>query len=151
MRGMQGERTRGSSMEPKTKTVTMTIKAVLLRIPHTCEEGMPDNEVYEAARGAWTMNKDRLQEVEYALAVFSGKVVGVYRIKQPWNKSVRDNRDNKSHDKWAFERQDTTEDAIQREFKELDIKDIDDPKQGKQNPVRYVRLECSIDMIVTNK
>lgn len=135
-------------MKPKT----ITIEAVILNITRnyakkeqkSTQEGepVPDNELYEAARGTWRVGKDGRDKVEYALAVFDGEVVGVYRIKQPWNQDVRD-------DKWAFERQ-GTEDPIQKEYKGYKIDDIDGLKMGR-NPVRYVHLECSIKVGRANK
>lgn len=136
-------------MEP----IRITIEAVILHIPINYEkkkqesikrgESVPDNEIYEAARGTWNLSEHGRNKVKYALAVVDKKVVKVYRIKQPWNQDVRD-------DKWAFERHDAEEDAIQKGCKGLNIKDIDGLEMG-QSSFCYVQLKCSIKVERTNK
>jgi hypothetical protein len=45
---------------------------------------MPKRALYEATRGVWKLNAQRVVRAKYALAVFEGIVCEVYEIKK-WN------------------------------------------------------------------
>lgn len=53
--------------------------AVLLNLRKTYHEGIGAHDLYEVARGEWRMRLERAQHIGLVLAVFSNRVVEVYR------------------------------------------------------------------------
>ena len=61
--------------------VTVKHKAVVVNISRLYREDMRGQELYETARAAWRVGKDR-EKAEYAIAVFHGVAKEVYRIRK---------------------------------------------------------------------
>ena len=64
----------------------ITDNVVIIKINQLYHDGMSDLELYEATRGIWKRKIDSVDKAEYALAVYKGRVVEVYRIDQ-WAKA----------------------------------------------------------------
>lgn len=65
--------------------VTVTDRALLIRINQLYRHGMPVEELYEVTRGVWKVGPRRV-EARYALAVFEGVVREVYEIER-WHEA----------------------------------------------------------------
>jgi hypothetical protein len=51
---------------------------IMFRIPKLWRRGMDQNELYEATRGWWQVNPNRVKRAKYAFAVSNGVVRAVY-------------------------------------------------------------------------
>lgn len=60
----------------------ITDDLVIIKINQLFREGMSDLELYEITRGIWKRRIDSVNKAKYALAVYKGAVVEVYRIIQ---------------------------------------------------------------------
>jgi uncharacterized protein len=55
-------------------------KVVFLKLAQTYRKGMSELELYEAARGVWNFNPTHASKYDYAIVVYQGLVVEVFRI-----------------------------------------------------------------------
>jgi len=93
---------------------------------------------YDAARFAWRVNKDKVEEVEYVLAVIKGIIVDAFEPKE-WKKALRENFPEFIHpdmpNRYGFVGVDASMD-----IKELYVdKAVPEKyrKRGASNPVKY--------------
>ncbi len=119
------------------KKVKVEHKAILLTINSLYRSDMSKEELYETTRGIWVVSEAHRNKVEYAMALFQGIVLEVYRIKQ-WHPAgtlkynTRDSLHFKESGRW--------------EFSGSMAKDIRDEYIGfsvgkaGQNPIRYVNI-----------
>lgn len=116
------------------KPVEIHHNAILLTINTLYRSGMSPLELYETTRGCWRVGLRR-NKVEYALALFQGIVLGVYKIDQ-WYPAgtleykTRDSVALKQEGRWEFSGM-VAED-IRGEYVGFSA-----GKAG-QNPIRYV-------------
>jgi len=54
-------------------------KVVFLKLAQTYRKGMSAQELYEAARGVWNFSPTYASDYDYAIVVFEGLVVEVFR------------------------------------------------------------------------
>jgi hypothetical protein len=54
--------------------------AILIRITKQYRYGMTDQELYDATRTAWRVDKKKRSHIEYAFAVYEGVIREVYRV-----------------------------------------------------------------------
>jgi hypothetical protein len=119
------------------KKVKVQHKAILLTINKLYRSDMSKEELYETTRGFWVAGETRRNKVEYALALYQGIVLEVYRIKQ-WHPAgtlkykYRDSSDPKNIDRWEFSG------SIARDIRDEYI-GFSVGKAG-QNPIRYVNI-----------
>ncbi len=98
---------------------------------------MTKQELYETTRGIWVVGETRRNKVEFALALFQGIVLEVYRIKQ-WYPAgtlkykTRDTSHFKNSGRWEFSGSIATD--IRDEYIGFSV-----GKAG-QNPIRYVNI-----------
>jgi hypothetical protein len=69
-------------MDGRTESVKITEPAILLWINKLYRPGMSDTTLYDVTRGVWAARGKRRSRVKLAFAVFHGRIVGVYQIKQ---------------------------------------------------------------------
>lgn len=53
---------------------------VIIKINQLYRKDMTSDELYEATRGIWKRRIESVEDAEFALSVYKGKVVEVYRI-----------------------------------------------------------------------
>ena len=68
-------------MTNENKPATVKHKAVVVKIDRLYRGDMRELELYETARAAWRVGKDR-EKAEYAIAVFRGVAKEVYLIRK---------------------------------------------------------------------
>ena len=119
------------------KKVKVQHKAILITINRLYRSDMTNEELYETTRGIWKVGEIRRNKVEYALSIYQGIVLEVYRVKHWYPAGTlkykyRDTSDFKNSGRW--------------EFSGSIAKDIRDEyigfSVGKafQNPIRYVNI-----------
>jgi uncharacterized protein len=119
------------------KKIDVKHKAILITINKLYRSDMSKEELYETTRGIWKVGETNRSKVEYALTLYQGIVLEVYRIKQ-WHPAgtltyhTRDTAHFKNSGRW--------------EFSGSIAKDIRDEYVGYsvgkagQNPIRYVNI-----------
>jgi len=119
------------------KKVKVQHKAILITINKLYRSDMSKEELYETTRGIWVVGETRRNKVEYAMALYQGIVLEVYRIKQ-WHPAgtlkynTRDSSHFKNSGRWEFSG------SIAKDVREEYI-DFSVGKAG-QNPIRYVNV-----------
>ena len=90
-----------------------------------------NNSIYAATKESWVINKNRINELEYALSEFQGIIIGVFKINKWYAASTENNKINK---RWGFDGEDAP-----KEIKDLYLnKSIAHvKKKGAANPIRY--------------
>ena len=112
-------------------------KAILITINKLYRSDMSPEELYEVTRGIWRVGEPNRNKVEFAMALYQGIVLEVYRIKQ-WYPAgtlkykTRDSSDFKNSGRWEFSG------SIAKDIREEYI-DFSVGKAG-QNPIRYVNV-----------
>lgn len=121
---------------PKAKIVA---PCILININQMYSSEMTPVELREATRGIWKVGRRR-EEAEFAMAVFRGVIVEVYRIKKPWVRAgtldykTRHAEGFKRTGRWEFDG-----DVAHEESKKYVGKSVRHlVKQGSQNPIHYV-------------
>jgi len=119
------------------KKVKVHHKAILLTINSHYRSDMSREELYETTRGIWKVGETNRNKVDFAMALYQGIVLEVYRIKQ-WYPAgtlkykTRDSSDFKKSGRWEFSG------SIAKDIREEYI-DFSVGKAG-QNPIRYVNI-----------
>jgi uncharacterized protein len=93
--------------------------------------------IYETTRGIWKVSESSRNKVEYAIALYQGIVIEVYRIKQWYpagtlKYNTRDSSDFKSSGRWEFSG--NVAEEVREEYIGFSV-----GKAG-QNPIRYVNV-----------
>jgi uncharacterized protein len=119
------------------KKIDVHHKAILITINKLYRSDMSPEELYEVTRGIWRVGETNRNKVEFAMSLYQGIVLEVYRINQ-WHPAgtlkykTRDSSDFKSSGRW--------------EFSGSIAKDVRDEYFGfsvgkaGQNPIRYVNI-----------
>ena len=119
------------------KKVKVQHKAILITINRLYRSDMSKEELYETTRGIWVVGETRRNKVEYAMALFQGIVLEVYRIEKWYpagtlKYNTRDSLDFKSSGRWEFSG--SIAEHIRDEYIGFSV-----GKAG-QNPIRYVNV-----------
>lgn len=112
------------------KPLKLTKPALLLRISRRWLRGMPDEDVYAAARSAWRVSISKARRAKHILAVAGGIVRGVY-IDAEWKRCESGKPQDKG--RWEF---DAKPAPASLDWIGLSVRD--ELPDGSQNPVRYV-------------
>jgi hypothetical protein len=112
------------------KPLVLTEPALLLRISRRWSRGMPEADVYAAARSAWRVSIRRARSAKYVLAVAGGIVRGVY-IDATWKPCKRDTK--KERGRWEFDAE-----AAPAQLGWIGRSVVAVLPDFGQNPVRYV-------------
>ncbi len=120
------------------------VPMLLVRIPHTYCEEMGSLFLYEATRGFWRVNHDRVADIgewPYAAAVFNGKIIQVYSIAK-WDKAKDAVMLTRVANEAEKERYVFTGTIAPKEIRDMFVGKscADCFKKGDQSPVRYVEL-----------
>ncbi|TRZ49416.1 hypothetical protein D4S03_08340 [bacterium] len=119
------------------KKVKVQHKAILITINKLYRSDMSKEELYETTRGIWIVGETRRNKVEYAMAIYQGIVLEVYRIKQ-WHPAgtlkynTRDSSQFKNSGRWEFSGSIAMD--VRDEYIGFSV-----GKAG-QNPIRYVNV-----------
>lgn len=119
------------------KKIKVHHKAILITINKLYRSDMSPEELYEVTRGIWKVGETNRNKVEFAMALYQGIVLEVYRIKQ-WYPAgtlkykTRDSSDFKNSGRWEFSG------SIAKDIRDEYI-DYSVGKAG-QNPIRYVNV-----------
>jgi uncharacterized protein len=119
------------------KKIRVHHKAILITINKLYRSDMSPEELYETTRGIWKVGEINRNKVEYALALYQGIVLEVYRIKQ-WHPAgtlkykTRDTSHFKDSGRWEFSG------SIAKDIRDEYI-DFSVGKAG-QNPIRYINI-----------
>ena len=119
------------------KKIKVHHKAILITINKLYRSDMSPEELYEITRGIWKVGETNRNKGEFAMALYQGIVLEVYRIKQ-WYPAgtlkykTRDSSDFKNSGRWEFSG------SIAKDIRDEYI-DFSVGKAG-QNPIRYVNI-----------
>jgi uncharacterized protein len=119
------------------KKVDVKHKAILITINKLYRSDMSPEELYETTRGIWRVNEKNMNKVEYALALYQGVVLEVYRIEH-WYPAgtltyhTRDTSHFKNSGRWEFSG--TIAKDVRAKYVDYFV-----GKAG-QNPIRYVNI-----------
>ena len=118
---------------------------VLIRLSDDYYSGMPDEELYERARGVWRASMENAGKASYALAVSGGIVREVYLI-AGWfqgGSTAYWTRNSDPHDKeWKERIEFVGRIADEASRKRYHLKDVSSLyKDGEQNPIKYAGPE----------
>ncbi len=119
------------------KKVKVLHKAILVTINSLYRSDMSKEELYETTRGIWRVGETRRNKVEYAMALYQGIVLEVYRIKQWYpagtlKYNTRDSSDFKSSGRWEFSGSIAKD--IRGEYIGFSV------GKAYQNPIRYLNI-----------
>jgi uncharacterized protein len=119
------------------KRVKVQHKAILITINRLYRSDMSKEELYETTRGIWVVGEARRNKVEYAMALYQGIVLEVYRIKQWYpagtlKYNTRDTSHFKNSGRWEFSGNIAKD--VREEYVGFSV-----GKAG-QNPIRYVNI-----------
>ena len=89
------------------------------------------NGIYEATKESWVINKNRIDQLEYALSEYQGIIIGVFKINNWYPIKTDDNKINK---RWGFDGEDAPID-IKALYLNRSIAHVKKP--GAANPIRY--------------
>lgn len=121
----------------KARKVDVRHRTMLITINRLYRSDMNALELYEVTRGVWRVGTRR-NRAEYAMAVYQGIVLEVYRIKR-WHPAghlrykTRHSSDVKRKGRWEFEGR-VADDDIRRKYVNFSV------GKGGQNPIRYVNV-----------
>ena len=121
----------------RAKKINVKHKAILITINKLYRSDMTKAELYETTRGIWVVGEKSRNKVEYAIALFQGIVLEVYRIKK-WHPAGtlpyknRDASDFKDSGRWEFSG--SIAEDIRDEYIGFSV-----GKAG-QNPIRYANI-----------
>ena len=119
------------------KKINVKNKAILITINRLYRSEMTKEELYETTRGIWRISETNRNKVEYALALYQGIVLEVYRIKK-WYPAgtlkyrTRDTSHFKDSGRWEFSGGIAND--IRDEYIGFSV-----GKAG-QNPIRYANI-----------
>jgi len=119
------------------KKIKVQHKAILITINKLYRSDMSPEELYETTRGIWRVGEPNRNKVEFAMALYRGIVLEVYRIKQ-WHPAgtliytTRDSSNFRNSGRWEFSG------SIAKDVREEYV-DFSVGKAG-QNPIRYVNI-----------
>lgn len=119
------------------KKINVKHKAILLTINSLYRSDMSPEELYETTRGIWVVGETRRNKAQYALALFQGIVLEVYRIEK-WYPAgtlkykTRDTSHFKNSGRWEFSG------SIAKDIRDEYI-GFSVGKAG-QNPIRYANI-----------
>lgn len=71
---------------PDFDVSTIKESCIMIKINHTYQAGDSISDVYEHVRGVWRLSEKRIAQVKYALALYRGICVGVFKI-DGWKKA----------------------------------------------------------------
>jgi len=119
------------------KKVKVQHKAILITINKLYRSDMSKEELYEISRGIWVVGEASRNKVEYAMALYQGIVLEVYKIKQWYpagtlKYNTRDTSHFKNSGRWEFSG------SVAKDIREEYI-GFSVGKAG-QNPIRYVNV-----------
>ena len=129
----------------------VTDNIVLININKLYHNNMTPLELYEATRGFWRVNLAKAQNVDYALAVYSGIVLEVYEVADWYDAftTMMFTRTNGTDDEEDYDYDEDEAKNNRREFVGRVARKEDRDKyihksvekfygNGKRNPIRYI-------------
>jgi hypothetical protein len=90
-----------------------------------------ENGIYEATKESWVINKNRIDQLKFALSEYQGIIIGVFKINK-WYPMNTDN--NKINKRWGFNGEEAS-DELKHIYLNKSIAHV--KKKGAANPIRY--------------
>ena len=120
----------------------ITENVMLIRINKAYHYGMTPFEIYDNTRCCWKVNKDQADKVEYALSVYDGMVLEVFKIVE-WlpahstlkNETTLEAIPERDEGRYEFVGN-IAEDEIRKKYVGKMVTEIF--PHGNQNPIKYV-------------
>lgn len=111
-------------------------KILLIRISRAYRPGMDARSLYEATRRAWDVSKDHAEQAEYAVSVFEGVILEVYKT-VGWFPAgtIFSERDEPNPDRFEFVG-DVAKEGIRKKLVGRSVAGF--WSKGAQKPYRYV-------------
>jgi hypothetical protein len=90
-----------------------------------------NNAIYTATKESWVINKNRINDLEFALSEFQGIIIGVFKI---YNWYTVETENNKVNRRWGFNGEEASQE-IKDLYLNKSIAHV--KKKGAANPIRY--------------
>lgn len=117
-------------LEMETK---VSEKSLFIRINKEYRDGMSTEELYEATRKAWVLNKKRAETVDYVFSINQGTIVEIYKPTE-WFE-VKENDTDTSRMGFCGK---VAEGSIRDKYIGKSVKHYF--KQGEANPCKYINI-----------
>jgi hypothetical protein len=114
---------------------------IFVKITKLYRDDMSDEELYEATRGVWKVNTDRIKNIKYVFALYKGIIKEVYTVKE-WTQPTGNYKSRKidvneaiqaGKSEFIGEISDIREDFINKDVSSY-------YKRGEANPIKYMSL-----------
>ena len=102
----------------------------IININKRYKRGRSNEDVYEAVSEAWVISESRRATVDYVLAVYLGRIVGVFKVKE-WYEC----QNNSKSKRYGFIRDYEIADQVVSYYLNKSVKKY--KKRGQANPITY--------------
>jgi hypothetical protein len=102
----------------------------IININKRYKRGRSMQDVYEAVRESWVISESRRNTVEYVLAEYLGRIVGVFKVKN-WYQCSSSTKSRR----YGFVREDQISNAVVTLYLNKSVKKY--KKRGQANPITY--------------
>lgn len=102
----------------------------IININKRYRRGRFSKDIYQSVREAWVISESRRETVEYVLAEYLGRIVGVYKVKE-WYECETTTKSRR----WGFVRDPKTPADVVDFYSNKSVKKY--KKKGQANPVTY--------------
>ena len=113
-------------------------KVILIKLSDTFRYQMLPIDLYDYTRGIWRISEQRMEEVEYAFAVYDGIIQETYKI-SGWFPAGSTFHSRDTKESWKkhkrFEFVGLVDEKMGKKYRHKSVKDYYKP--GAKNPIRY--------------
>jgi hypothetical protein len=104
---------------------------VIININKAYKKGRFIDDVYEAVKEAWVISEKRLNTIEYVLAEYKGRIVGVFKVKEWYQYKSQVGKLNR----YGFVKDQNIEQSVVEIYLNKSIQKY--KKRGQANPITY--------------
>ena len=115
---------------------------VLIKINKVYRNDMSPHELYEATRGYWRVNIDNARKAKYAIAVYYGMILEVYKIidwypafSTMMNRTIDESDKTLLKNRYEFIGNIASED-VRKRYRNKSVSSVFE--KGEQNPIKYI-------------
>lgn len=112
-------------------------KVVIININKKYVRGRFIHDIYDAVKEAWVISEKKQKEIEYVLAEYLGRIVGVFKIKSwyLWNGNKSKHSELSKSKRYGFIKDENIDKDVINYYLNKSIKHH--KKRGQANPIRY--------------
>ena len=112
-------------------------KVVIININKNYVIGRFIDDVYDAVKEAWVISEKKQKEINYVLAEYLGRIVGVFKIKSwyLWDGNKSNKSESSRYKRYGFIKDDSIDIEVVNYYLNKSIRHH--KKRGQANPIRY--------------